>query len=70
MELELDLKITHAKENLAHIQISKDSIPPYFSFKETETMFVLIGHLSGTDKFIPILVQITPLLPSSFPRHN
>lgn len=63
MELEFGLKITHAREDLSHIQISKDSITPFFSFKETETMFILIGHLSGT-------YYSLSLLPSSFIQRN
>ncbi|XP_068659774.1 uncharacterized protein [Aristolochia californica] len=51
MELELGLKIRRARDNLSSdIQISKKYGGPLFTSTETETMFILVGHLPGFKK--------------------
>ncbi|KAM1135938.1 hypothetical protein ACFX2B_033705 [Malus domestica] len=50
MDLELGLKITHTVEDhvsSANFQIAKDRSGPLFVSKETESMFILTGHLKG-----------------------
>ncbi|BFG40781.1 hypothetical protein CerSpe_270550 [Prunus speciosa] len=50
MDLELRLKITHTIDDhvsSANVRIAKDNSDPHFVSKETETTFVLTGHLKG-----------------------
>ncbi|XP_044510865.1 enolase-phosphatase E1-like [Mangifera indica] len=51
MELELELKITHNRDDLtskmADFKIIKDPSGPLFMSSETESKFILIGHLQG-----------------------
>ncbi|XP_015886428.3 uncharacterized protein LOC107421663 [Ziziphus jujuba] len=50
MELELGLKITKTRHDLtstAKFQLSKDPFGPFFTSRETETMFILTAHLKG-----------------------
>ncbi|XP_021820429.1 meiosis-specific nuclear structural protein 1-like [Prunus avium] len=50
MDLELRLKVTHTMDDhvsSANFRIAKDNSDPLFVSKETETTFVLTGHLKG-----------------------
>ncbi|XP_044476046.1 cilia- and flagella-associated protein 251-like [Mangifera indica] len=51
MELELALKITHNRDDstskMADFRITKDSSGPLFMSTETESKFILTGHLKG-----------------------
>ncbi|XP_031254360.1 cilia- and flagella-associated protein 251-like [Pistacia vera] len=51
MELELGLKITHNRDDLtskmADFRITKESSGPLFMSTETDSKFILIGHLKG-----------------------
>lgn len=50
MDLELRLKITQTMDDhvsSANFRIAKDNSDPLFVSKETETTFVLTGHLKG-----------------------
>ncbi|KAB2635262.1 hypothetical protein D8674_025796 [Pyrus ussuriensis x Pyrus communis] len=53
MDLELGLKITHTVDDhvsSANFRIAKDRSGPLFVSKETESMFILTGHLKGYRK--------------------
>ncbi|KAJ1438443.1 HSP20-like chaperone [Sesbania bispinosa] len=53
MELELGLKITKTRDDIASIseyQLAKDREGPVFKSRETNTMFILTAHLKGYKK--------------------
>lgn len=50
MELELGLKITKTRDDIASIseyQLAKDRAGPVFQSRETNTLFILTAHLKG-----------------------
>lgn len=50
MELELGLKITKTRDDIASIseyQLAKDRAGPVFQSRETNTMFILTARLKG-----------------------
>lgn len=61
MELELGFKLTRPRDDdqtsMANLRITKDPSGPIFVSEETDSKFILTGHLKGFSYLTPFLFQ-------------
>ncbi|RDY14476.1 hypothetical protein CR513_00465, partial [Mucuna pruriens] len=60
MDLELGLKITKTRDDIASIseyRLAKDKAGPVFQTRETNTMFILIAHLKALTSRLVKMVE-------------